>query len=550
MWKETTEERARHYRRILQKSPAFYAAACSPGPDGEPDLADENAAIDKLSDGTQGVTFEALSEGKESVIAGCGEDAGGDVLPEAVANVCDLVLAPALHAYVLWVLRDALQKGKKRLYFLARDAYFMYRAAVRICAAYDLPLSCRYLSCSRYSVRIPLYHLDVDAALDYICRGGIDVTLHKILGRAGLTENEKQEVLEALRADGTLPYRIDEPVPYAKLKGIQKQLRECRPFLAHMTRHSKEAMPALLSYLRQEGLFDDVPSALVDSGWVGSMQKVLQEAIAYGRQEAAAAGAAADDSTAGSRAPARMAAADKPSTDAGKCGIVLEGWYWGLYELPAGVDPDTYHCFSFGPGRADISRKVYFSNCLFEAVFSAPHGMTLSYRETADGWQPVYARIPAKQQAFMKALKARFDRYTQNLIRQADSCGQLRIGRGTIDALLRLFMTEPTVQEAAYFGSLHFSDDVVDHSGQQLAAGLTQEELTCNHALYKILSMLGIRRGYVRESAWYEGSAVCGGQNVERHLRGYARYKKLLYRRRQQNPAATDKDRLHTQPEE
>ena len=97
------------------------------------------------------------------------------------------VLAPALNGFVVWVLQNAVKSGIERLYFLARDGYFMYRIAQRYCEELCLPVECVYLCCSRYSLRIPTYHTDMEEALSYICRGGIDVTLQKILDRSGLT---------------------------------------------------------------------------------------------------------------------------------------------------------------------------------------------------------------------------------------------------------------------------------------------------------------------------------------------------------------------------
>ena len=108
------------------------------------------------------------------------------------------VFAPALGSFVMWVLENAVKSGKKRLYFLARDGWFMYRAALVICGALQLPLECRYLNCSRYSLRIPMYHLDREEALDFICRRGIGVTPDRILQRAGLSGRERKEVLKRL----------------------------------------------------------------------------------------------------------------------------------------------------------------------------------------------------------------------------------------------------------------------------------------------------------------------------------------------------------------
>lgn len=454
-------------------------------------------------------------------------------------NVCDYVLSPALHGYVLWVLREALTSGKKRLYFLARDGYFMYCAAKIICEKMNLPIECRYLSCSRYSIRIPMFHLNFEDAMEYICRGGIDVTMRKILNRAGLDEEEKEIVLYDLRYSSKIEYQMDDLIPYACMQEIRQALEKCESFCLYLDWHSKAAMPNLEGYLRQEGLLEDVSYALVDSGWVGSMQKVLNQLLIYIKNRQ-------------SRGQTEI------FSQRGR----LEGYYWGLYELPAGVIPEDYHCYYFSPGE-NLKEKVYFSNCLFEGIFSAPHGMTMGYELSEGKYRPVYAEISAEHKQFMEATKQRLMTYTEYLaemirhdaagisggsIEQSlanvleESCSEKCAGfvktlncrndKGTIQKLLRSFMGEPTRAEAELYGRLQFSDDVLDYGGHQIAAQLSDEELTANHAFHKMLSMIGVRKTYVKESAWYEGSAVRSGHKVRRHLRGYVGYKYLLYLRK------------------
>ena len=482
MWKEKSKERLERYKGILKDSPLFFEAAQEAK---QAEAALKAAAWDKKKEYTD---------------------------DETAADVSYYCLAPALCSYVLWVLDRAMESGVKRLYFLARDAYFMYRTAKMFCSAFNFPVDCRYLSCSRYSVRIPMYHLDLDEALGYICRGGIDVTTAKILNRAGLSKKEREEVFAGLRAGG-FSYGPDDPVPYAELENIKKILKECPLFVGYLTENSKKAMPLLEGYLKQEGLSDDVPMALVDSGWVGSMQKVLNRALDYIKEK-------------------------QPGET--KKTAPLEGYYWGLYELPEGVDPESYHCYYFSPGY-NIVQKIYFSNCLFEAVFSAPHGMTMGYSKENGRYFPVYGEIPKAQKAFMEENDMRFCAFADKFILKAKEnfSGGAFSGREasrnmeTVYRLLRCFMGNPCLREAEVFGRLHFSDDVLDYKSQELAADLSEEELTANHAVNKILSMLGIKRGFLRESAWYEASAVLGQKNVRRHLRGYAGYKRLLYMRKQ-----------------
>lgn len=410
------------------------------------------------------------------------------VVPEdTVALVGSYVLAPALGGFVQWLLHEAVQNGKKRLYFLARDGYFPYRAAQIYCEMQRLPIECRYLSCSRYSIRLPLFHLDREAALEYVCRGGIDVTMERILRRGGLTEEERQAVLQQL----SLPVTPKQVLSYTQLSQIRRCLGKCQIFLTYMDSHSRAALPGLTGYLTQEGLLDDIPYALVDSGWVGSMQKTLGDALAFmGRT--------------------------RP----------LEGYYWGLYDLPACVTRPKYHTYYFSPER-QLLKKIYFNNCLFEAIYTAPHGMTLFYHQKGERYVPCYGHIQEEGKAFAKKLEDCLLPYIRQLAETGVAfldAKKIQKDRRIIYRLLRCFMGKPSKEEAQLFGSLPFSDDVLEGDERQLAPPLTQKELQAHHFFPKLLAMMGLKKNQGRESAWYEGSAVRSGKRVRHHWRQYRLY--------------------------
>lgn len=67
-------------------------------------------------------------------------------------------LAPVLYAYIYWVLKEAKKRDIHTLYFLARDGYIMNKIARVICENEELDICCRYLYCSRMSLRMPTYH--------------------------------------------------------------------------------------------------------------------------------------------------------------------------------------------------------------------------------------------------------------------------------------------------------------------------------------------------------------------------------------------------------
>lgn len=416
---------------------------------------------------------------------------------DAAALVFSRVLGPALAGFVRWLLVSAVKSGKRRLYFLARDGYFMYRTALVFCKAFRLPIECRYLSCSRHSIRIPMLHLDREAALDAVCRGGIAITPAKILRRAGLTRPETRQVLDHLSP----AFPAHKEIPYAKLPDMRSALAGCKPFLAFMDRHSKAAMPAFAGYLQQEGLLDGIADAIVDSGWTGSTQKALGQALAL------------------------MGRSRK-----------LEGYYFGLYELPPGSAPTEFHTYFFGPYRQRLE-KVSFNNNVFEAVYSAPHGTTLRYRKKGEVYLPCYATLPESRKAYLQKAQTYLLQYVRLFAEETGRAAffteDFQKDRLAVRKVFRLFMTTPNKQEAELFGSLPFSDDILEGNAQPLAPLLTERELRSHHLLPRLFFLAGLSKGQPRESAWLEGSAARSGTKAQRHSRQYALYQKVRYFRKE-----------------
>ncbi len=401
------------------------------------------------------------------------------------------ILALALNGFVLWVLSEACRNGIQRVYFLARDGYLMYRCAQIYVNKLQLPVECRYLYCSRHSLRLPLYHRDMETGLDYICRGGTEVTLEKILKRSGITEAERKKTLKLLE----LTEEKDLILPYPYLKEIKQKLKGCPFFLKAMEVNSRKKLSPLLAYLEQEGLLEEIPMALADSGWTGSMQKEINQALKM----------------------------------LGKNGE-LSGYYWGLYELPKGVKRENYHCYYFSPEKS-LKKKVCFSNSLFESIFSAPHGMTTGYEKKNGSWEPVCGPGNEKRRKFMEKLEPILLEYAGNQAETIVDPENLFIEKFIREPSRKLerFMSRPTFQEAEIFGNLPFSDDIFDTEEQMTAVKLTEEELKANHAWNKICRMSGFGPGYVKESPWYEGSAVLYGKRPGYHIFMYHLYKYLLY---------------------
>lgn len=404
-----------------------------------------------------------------------------------------LVFAPALNAYVTWLLRRAMEDGIRRLYFLARDGYLVYQTAWKYCQQLGLPLECRYLYCSRYSLRIPLYHLDPEGALEHICRSGLHVTPEILLIRSGFLSEEIPALLRQLE----LPYADDERIPYAQLSRIRDLLASNLVYTELLRERSVQKLPQLRGYFAQEGLLEDCPIAIVDCGWTGSMQKSVQIAMnLFGS------------------------------------GIRLQGYYYGLYSLPADADPACYHTFAFSR-KGNLLQKVFFNNNVFETVFSAPHGSTLGYIETDGTFVPILSEPERKNCELVQALERCLDAYTAALLRRADPqlfrSLNIHTMRSVSCGLFRLLMCSPTLEEATWLGTMPFSDDLMDTNRQHLAANLSGAELHSHHLVPKLLSMTGLSKRSATDSAWYEGSAVLYGRHSRWNQANHTLYKVALY---------------------
>lgn len=411
--------------------------------------------------------------------------------PDTAGMLYLYAFVPTLTEFVGWVLDKAVESGRKRLYFLSRDGYQMYLTALELTRLRQLQIECRYLHVSRHSMRLPGYHLDPEQSMDRICTGGIDVTLERILKRAALSPEETSEIIRCIgwqdKAENILNYR--------QIQKLKPLLRDRTNLPKYVERHSRKAYENAMGYLEQEGLLSDVPYAVVDSGWVGTLQESIQTLVRSRRPE-----------------------------------MNIEGYYFGMYETPGGADANRYHAWYFS-SRWGLRRKTGFSNSLFEIICSAGEGMTLGYEKGQEGFLPVRSPEgnPNRRQlernveilkTFLEALKDAPAEEHRDSIRLAER-------------LFHLLMACPTETEVSAYGDSLFSDDVLDGNQKQAAAVLTEQEIRDQRLLSRLLVAGGVKKAVIHESAWIEGSIARCGRHRKRNLIHAKLYKLLIYARKQ-----------------
>jgi hypothetical protein len=398
-----------------------------------------------------------------------------------------------LTAFAEWVLEEAARTGKRRLYFLSRDGWIIYRAAQLLASQKQTDIDLRYLKVSRFSLRSAEYHLLGEQMYDRICGGGIDITFDKVMRRANLSEAEAAKIKEQAAQRTGEEDLTTGILGYRKLQKLKGVLRDIPEFRVYVNQHAKDCYADTVGYLMQEGMGEELPYAVVDSGWIGTIQQSLEHLI----------------------------------------NKKIDGYYFGLYELPPEADPGQYHSYFFAP-KDHIRRKARFSNCLFEAVCSSPEGMVLGYRKdilpgTAIRYLPVESKNKNPNRERMERNRTLLEQYLKHY--PADNPhGNTPVQ--VIAKLLGTLMARPCAFEAEAMGSLLFCDDVLEMQMQKVAAELSDEELKKHGFLRKILIKCGIRKETLRESGWLAASIAACGKFVRTRLLAAECYQYLMYGRK------------------
>ena len=338
---------------------------------------------------------------------------------------------PVIFNFVRWALDEAMCRGVKKLYFLARDGYTLFKIATLIIDKLNLPITCKYLYCSRNSLRLPTYHLIGEEAYDLLSLGGYHVSIASILSRVPISESTKQSILRELGIHTADTTRILSKKEVFDFTG---RLRKNEIYRAAVFMESKKAYIPTIGYLRQEGLMEQDVVAIVDSGWSGSMQRSLRQLL----------------------------------KSAGYSGTLM-GFYFGLYTQPNDPCDGIYLSWYFN-SQGRIRDKALFCNNLFECILSAPHGMTLSYQECSGHFEPFLLPVPANDSMDLINIQVEsILNYTLKQLPEIQGYFNREKALKMTRRAMHRFMVRPTKEEVLTYGHFLFDDDVIDSNRYSLA---------------------------------------------------------------------------------
>lgn len=333
-------------------------------------------------------------------------------------------VGPVLCDFIYWVLDEATKRNISTLYFLARDGYTLKEIAELICYEKKIPIVCKYIYCSRASLRIPSYHLIGKEAYDLIFQGGYHVMPRSFFERAFIPSEYWDAIISESKFEKEVD--LDKELSHSEIAHYKENLLCSKTFRNHVFKISKAAYKNAVGYFRQEGALDQEHIAIVDSGWTGSMQRSLRQLL----------------------------------EGEGFCGKIT-GFYFGLFVQPHDPMDGEYVSWYFSKNnqKKNKKNKVLFCNNLFECFLSAPHGTTIGYQYVNAKYQPILCVPPMDEQLEMIHIQiAGIMEGAKERIKNGMSRN-----RFNSEFILRRLMGHPTRTIAETYGKFRFCDDITEN---------------------------------------------------------------------------------------
>lgn len=348
---------------------------------------------------------------------------------------------PILFGYVTWVLKQAVARDIKKLYFLARDGQILLELGRKILPRTGADIDLRYLYGSRQAWNLPAMTSIGSRELEWITSVNPVLTLKKVAARLDLSFTILRPLLVKAGIHHSSP---DQRLSDEEVQHLRNVLQRNPEVAKTILDHAKDARSVALDYFRQEGLCDDKPFGLVDTGWYGRMQDSLRSML----------------------------------LEAG-CRKRIVGFYFGLR---GEREQNCKEAFFFNPQSPLVYQtwgKAFIS--ILEVLTAADHGMTVSYRRLNNGRVVPKLREPENQTALqwgLRTLREGIHAFVDSASKDSAVIEPDHYAfREGILRLIKKLVSRPSVQEASILGSYLFSSEQTESTLECLAPPLSVKDI-------------------------------------------------------------------------
>jgi FMN phosphatase YigB (HAD superfamily) len=269
-----------------------------------------------------------------------------------LTNVVVSVVMPVLLAFAIWVVRRARALSIERLLFVSRDGWLLKRCVEKAICILGVNLECKYIYGSRqawHGAGLDPHRLDEQTWLTE-SRDGISFA--RLISRIGLNP----ESCDTYSSELGLASNAESILSKSEISTIGRRIANLSPEGSNLRRDLECRRQSVVSYLRQEGVFEGKSTAIVDVGWVGRLQDSLNRLI----------------------------------TQEG--GSKVRGLFFGLARDDSAREGKLRDAFMFDNRTPSSSTRIPQGLlAVVESFCTQRHGTTVSYKKNHLGkWEPVF----------------------------------------------------------------------------------------------------------------------------------------------------------------
>jgi len=368
-------------------------------------------------------------------------NSGSTIHEQTIWNTSANVIGPLYTAFVWWILKKAEAQGIKRLYFMARDGLILKEIADILVPAGGFNVENRYFYVSRESLLYPsIVNLDTFDLRWILWPIFKSMTVAQLLKRIKIEKDEIKDILAKYHFSETdkklglkekLRFRnlIKDPV-------VQKLIQE----------QAATKYKTAIAYLKQEGLGDGTPFAVVDLGWLALSQYAISRML----------------DTAGIR-PAKG----------------IQGYYLGTNYLLWKYKNDAADALLFN--SKNMYRRIKLVQYELPEIFATSlQGRTLGYTLKDGISQPELGDINYKAKEWGSEKQKESVLAFANRIAATLSKNQWRENSpdAKIGKIFELFCNAPSAAEAETYGKFVHGADIEEKDGHEIAPVIRINDLS------------------------------------------------------------------------
>ena len=246
-----------------------------------------------------------------------------------------------LFSYSVWLKKNLMKKGVKKVYFLSRDGFLMKRAFDIINDGKEI--ESRYLYVSRRSLNVPnLWKQPEFDMLDKNISMSNYFNIETFIKRIGLDYQKYKDKISRFEIDDTEEFSLKQFKNNKKLRSVYNSI------IKDVVENSKKEYENLIEYLTQEEFSGKI--AIVDIGWHGSMQENIE----------------------------KICSDMKDKTE-------IYGYYFGQEKIIKNANGFLFNEFDNIDNKISIAGSFGF----FESLFLGNHGTVIKYSKVGKKVKPV-----------------------------------------------------------------------------------------------------------------------------------------------------------------